>query len=202
MAGCYRLRAGGLSLEEADELRGGSSKVAATRCALRASAAFSPRPAGCLRARWSPSPDWHGPWPPALPPIRSTRPTPPVMLSSPICPHTSRPTIPSNPPVPRSTTTRDSIRCGRGSDLIRRRLGLRPPHVNLSEYRARATERCEEATGAVRVGLDKVKKLSRRGAGDILEQRTGGAVPLSEGPPATGPAEQSRDCGPDFVRCL
>ena len=61
------------------------------------------------------------------------------------------------------------------SDLIRRKIALRPPHVNLSDYESFCEQgEGKEATGAVRVGLDKVKELSRRAAGDILEQRTEG----------------------------
>ncbi len=51
------------------------------------------------------------------------------------------------------------------SDLTRQGVILLPPHVNFSEYHSAIVE------GAVRVGLDKIKGLTVRTAGKILEER-------------------------------
>jgi DNA-directed DNA polymerase III PolC len=58
------------------------------------------------------------------------------------------------------------------AEFLRMGVELRGPHVNLSAYASRLEDRPARKNGpAVRVGLDKVRVLSRRAAAGILEER-------------------------------
>ncbi len=58
------------------------------------------------------------------------------------------------------------------AEFLRMGVELRGPHVNLSAYPSRLEDRPARKNGpAVRVGLDKVRVLSRRAAAGILEER-------------------------------
>jgi DNA-directed DNA polymerase III PolC len=55
------------------------------------------------------------------------------------------------------------------AELIRSGVEIRPPHVNFSDYRSSLEKRTHHR---VRVGLDKIRTLSYRCAGRILNERT------------------------------
>ncbi len=57
------------------------------------------------------------------------------------------------------------------AEFVRRGLELRAPQVNASAYHSQIEERTTQGSGALRVGLDRIKTLSLRAAGDLLETR-------------------------------